>query len=409
MVGQSLFYSDSYYVMKNVFLAACAFFLLMACHNSTDCRISHPIIDVEEIVSIDVPLQGAQYNHVTPAIYEIDTAVFFLGLDPYSYGIDVFNLCNRQYLFHIQLHRDGPDEILSPRAMYVHNLDSIFLLNDINQLYLVNRKGEKMKFWDFDFSLPDSIMQLDKSLTGEFIIAAYGKNEYLNLPFFYNEEDHTLIARILLLNDKEGSDEYDILYRTPNMAQIDLSTGGLKKLFGLYPKEYLKESRPHNPFAHFVVFDNNTWIQFDASDKIYWCEKDTFLCAPSHYSRGNISTFSSSQDIDEQLEIRSYHTDEAYVGIYYDPYADVIYRIFQHAQPDKNNEGKFNQKLQAAFSVMIMKPTGEVIGEAKFEKEKYNFLDVFVTRKGLLISKENPFNKDNYEEFYSFDLIKFRI
>lgn len=81
------------------------------------------------------------------------------------------------------MQQEGPDEILSPRAMFVHTLDSIFLLNDINQLYLINRKGNRLNFWDFDFTLPDSILMLDESLTGEFIIAAYGKSEYLNLPF----------------------------------------------------------------------------------------------------------------------------------------------------------------------------------------------------------------------------------
>jgi hypothetical protein len=383
--------------------------LFAGCSKNRNCEVIHQLIEFEIIKSIDIPLAGAQYSHITPNLYENDTTFLLLGLDPFSNKIDLYDLVEKKFISSIQLHHEGPNQVLSPRAMYVHTLDSIFLLNDINQLYLVNRRGERVSFWDFDFALPDSIFSLDESLTGEFIIAAYGKSEYLNLPFFYDYKSKALIARILILNDLDGSAEYSVIYKTPNLVSIDLVRGELKQLLGRYPDNFLIEPKPHNPFAHFTRLEEATWVQFDASPEIYWVEKDTFICAPSMFARNQITRFKADQEVDENIELRSYHTDEANVGIYYDPFNQFVYRVFQHGQPHKNAAGRLNQKLQAKFSVVMMRTTGEIIGEAVFESERYNFLDVFVTRNGILISKENPFNKQNVEEVYSFDLIRFKI
>lgn len=383
--------------------------LFAGCSKSRNCDGIHQPLAFEIIKAIDIPLAGAQYSHITPNLYENDTTFLLLGLDPFSNKIDLYDLEEEKFISSIQLHHEGPNQVVSPRAMYVHTLDSIFLLNDINQLYLVNRRGERVSFWNFDFTLPDSILSLDESLTGEFIIAAYGKSEYLNLPFFYDNKNKTLIARILILNNLDGSAEYSVIYKTPNLVSIDLGGGKLKQLLGRYPDNFLVEPKPHNPFAHFVRLKEATWVQFDASPEIHWAEKDTFICAPSSFAKNQITRFKTGQEVDENIELRSYHTDEAYVGIYYDRVNQFVYRVFQHGQPHKNAAGRLNQKLQAKFSVIIMRTTGEIIGEAVFESEKYNFLDVFVTRNGILISKENPFNKQNVEEVYSFDLIRFKI
>lgn len=384
-------------------------FILLSCDHNVRCKTFHSLIEFEVIQSVNVKLSGSQYYHVTPNIFETDTAVMLFGLDPYAGKVDVYNLTSEEFLYSILLQKEGPHEVISPHALYIHNPDSIYLMNDVNQLYLINQKGERLNIWNFDFNLPDSVLALDQAITGAYIIAAYGKSEYLNLPFIYEKKDNAVIARLLILNHHQGSEEYTLLYRTPNLIKIDLQTGQPVGFYGKYPAHFLKEPKPHNPFAHFVKVVDNTWVQFDSSDEIYWVEQDTFFCSRSLYANSQVTVFSSEEVIDEEKELRAYHTDDAYVGIYYDPYRNLVYRVFQVGQPDKNPDGTLNHKLQAPFTVMILKPTGETIGEAVFEGSKYNFLDFFVTSQGVLISKENSFNTENEEELYSFDLIRFKL
>ena len=381
---------------------------LMNCETNK-CASQHELIDFNIVDSIDIPISGRQYKHITPVLYETDTLTLLAGLDSDNPGIDLFNLNEKIFYKRIELQKHGPNSVIDPRALVIHNLDSIFILNDDNQLYLLNQYGKKRNQWNLSLPLPDSILKIDKSMTGEYMVAAYGKSEYLNLPFIYKSSEKSIIARLIPLNSADGSAEYSILYRGPNMIQIDLVLGRIKKLYGKYPTEFLIDPKPHNPFAHFISFKNSTWIQFDSSHEIYWVEKDSFLCTSTKFSKKEITKFRNDQTFDEEKEIRSYHTDEAYLGIYYDPYNQLIYRVFQHNQPDKDLDGKLNQKLQAKFSILIIDLTGKIVGEVLFDEGKYNFLDIFVTRQGLLISKENSFNKKNVEELYSFDLIKFKL
>ncbi len=383
--------------------------LTVAACESNRCSSKHDLIGFTIVESINIPLNGRQYKHITPGLYETDTLTLLVGLDSDNPGIDFYNLNEKKFLKRIELDDEGPDGIIDPSALVIHNLDSMFLMNDNNQLYLFNHNGEKRARWNFNLKLPDSILEIDKSMTGEFIVAAYGKSEYLNLPFDYSKKDNSIFSRLLPLNTLQGSDEYTVLYRSPNMVQCDLASGKIIKLFGKYPEEFLKDPKPHNPFAHFVRFKNNTWIQFDSSNDVYWVERDSFICLPSKYSAGNFTRFKNGQEFDEEKEMRSYHTDEAYAGIYYDPYNDLIYRVFQHFQPDKDSEGKLNQKLQSAFSILLIDLNGKILGEAHFDGGTYNFLDMLVTKRGLLISKENSFNEENIEELYSFDLVTFTL
>ena len=383
-------------------------FLCISCNTTPDCVGSHAAVHIDIIRSIDIPLDGEQYNHITPAVFEENGTLMLAGLDPLKNGIDLFDLDQQKHVRSISLMAEGPDAVVDPSALYVHNLDSMFLLNDINQFYLVDQKGVKIREWNFDLLLPDTLLLKFPQLTGDVIVAAYGRSDYLNLPFVFEPSSKSLIARILILNTLKGSEEYASMYQTPNMVHIDLKTGKLRSLYGVYPPEFMNDPRPHNPFSHFTYFNGDTWVQFDSSGKIYSSRSNLFLCAASHYATGQISMF-SGENVEEAKELRAYHTDEAYLGIYFDPIVNCIYRVFQHGQPDKNTNGNLLEKLQAPFSILIMKPSGEVVGEAMFEKEKYNFLDIFVTRQGLLISKENPFNPSNQEEKYSFDLIKFDL
>lgn len=394
--------------MKQTILVFFVAATLFGCDRSDGCRPNHKDIDYEVIESIELPTDGHQYSHVTPNVFETDSTTWIIGLDTDNPGIDFYSLENKKFLKRIALPHEGPNQIIAPCALLFRNIDSIFILNDLNHLYLLAADGRKIGEWDFRFDLPDSILKIDPSITGEFIIAAYGKSEFLNLPFFYIPQSKSILARIFILNNLEGSARYGLWYKTPTLIQIDLPTNSVKGLFGKYPSAYKQTPRPHNPFAHFVYFNGNNLLQFDADNLLYSCERDTFFCAASSYFKNNITKFNSNE-VPEEQELRAYHTDDAYLGIYHDPYNNVIYRVFQHSQPDKDVENKLNQKLQAEFSIMVLSEDGDVLGEARFDKSIYNFLDVFVTKRGILISKENSHNPKNEEDFYSFDLIKLKI
>jgi hypothetical protein len=64
----------------------------------------------------------------------------------------------------------------------------------------------------------------------------------------------------------------------------------------------------------------------------------------------------------------------------------------------------------AEWSIIILKPNGTVIGEAKFDGSKYRVNDgLFISKEGILASLEYLYNDKNNEESLDFNLIQFDI
>jgi len=200
--------------------------------SQTNCPPSHELVESGVIRSLHIPLRGEQYNHAFSAFYQSGDTALLLVLDSDVKAIDFYDLTRERFVRRLPLATEGPDAILSPKAFVIHNLDSIFISNENNQVFLINRAGQRTGYWDFNLQLPDSITARDSGLTGEFIFAAMGDTDFLHLPFLYRVKDNSLVGRIIPLTTKSRGDEYAAIYRAPGLAAFSLATGSITRLMG---------------------------------------------------------------------------------------------------------------------------------------------------------------------------------
>lgn len=99
-------------------------------------------------------------------------------------------------------------------------------------------------------------------------------------------------------------------------------------------------------------------------------------------------------------------TSADYVGIYYDQYRQVYYRMTQlpvESLTDTTSGEKFDKKYQMPFSIMVLDRDFHVLGEQRFEAETYFVRRyVLILPEGLYISLNNPFNKSTLENEVKF-------
>jgi len=378
------------------------------CRQARECAVPHPDLDYEVVRSIDVPVTGRQYINVsTSVILENDTAYYY-GLDIPNSSIDIINLTSARYARTLQLNQSGPDEVVYPMAMFVQNTDSLFLMNDYNSFYLINGEGRKINQWRFTGKLPPGLTGSSLSGLDTYTILAVNSYELVRMPFVYLPREKTILAACLWLPSYRNTRAYFEHQKFPLITELSLPDNKFVAFIGRYPP-LTGNKVALDMLYSFTSTGNDILVGVMYSPLVFSRNRNSYFCIASKYAHGKVERFSEGVELDDHTEMRIVNANEAYHGIYYDPYRNLLYRVFQLAQPQLDKDNKLLQRIQATWSVIVFTPDGKILGETLFEKEKYDFLNINILPEGVLISKENSFNQKNTEDMYSFDIVKFHI
>lgn len=362
--------------------------------------ITAPIIKPDSISSINIQLnKEIQYVYQSGYVMnnENDDEEFW-GLDIANNSINIFNLSKKEYSHKIQIPKSGPKAINDILNFHVHSIDSIFVITaNTGNIFLIDSEAEIKNSWNYKkLKLPTG-----ESLAENFPfpMAEFGTH------FFYQKDKINLTLPLWL----RGTGKF---YQVPPLINLNLANNMVESSFGVFPENYNGEEtsiRDHINYTRLkngeilVSFQESHYIQKYTSDGEFISE----MPAKSNF----VNEFKLFEKYPDRETSKNYWIENGfYIGLLYDPYKDLIYRIVCHGQPIKDINGRLNNPLMANWSIVILKPTGELIGELQFEGSKYRLNDgVFVSRNGILVSTENIYNINNIEESLDFDLIQFNV
>jgi len=356
------------------------------------------IMEPNNIISISIPL-----NKETQYIFQSGTIITnnngeeeFWGLDAGNNSIIIFDLTSKTISRRIQIPKSGPMGIENILNFHVNSPDSIFIIPaNTGKIFLIDSSANIINQWNYQsLTLPSGE---NLSINFPFPIAEFGSN------FFYQKNRNNLIIPLWL----RGSGDF---YRVPPIISYNLNSNKIVGNFGEYPENYIGNQvsiKDHfniinlNNGEVIVSFEESHYIQKYSSNGEYLGE---FL-AKSDF----VDKFTLFNKLPDDQIIKNYWLENSfYIGLLYDPYKDLIYRIVYHGQPFKSSDGRFNKMPMADWSIIILTPIGDLIGEIKFEGSKYRFNDgIYISEKGLMVSLENPYNESNLEESLDFDLFIF--
>lgn len=390
-------------IIKSKWLLIMAICLFLSCKNSKKpvCKGNTKLSKTYVLDTISISVPDAQYNH--DALFYYNNKLY--AFDRLNQSIDVFNIEQKVYLTTFHFAHEGPDQINAATQIYVHNDDSIFLANDVNQVFLINGAMKKVNHWNINTRLPDTLSNNIKVY--DYTLLAYAKKEVVNLPFTYNNKSKSFLFRFMpAVGSYRNTSNIKKVFELPVLAEVSVASGEVIAFHGQFPaRYYASKGFPLDLYPGFTITANNDIIiQYQYNSQLLINKQ--FVCAKSYYSEGAIKVFETNVDLEDGEEMKGFHQDEAYVSIVNDPYNKLVYRVFQHRQEKRDAQGLMLQKPQSAFSIMAVNYSGDVVGEITLPGSKLDFFNIVPTPKGILISLENSFNYENKENNYEFLLLK---
>lgn len=390
-------------IYKSKWVLIIATYFLVSCNNTKSrvCDKNTLLSPVTILDTVRIKLVNEQYNH--DALFYNNNKLY--AFDRLNQNIDVFDIELKVYLNTIHFDAEGPNRVNSATQIYIHNDDSIFLANDINQIFLINAKAKKLNEWNVETTLSDTLSNAFNIV--DYTLLAYAKKETINLPFTYNNKTKRFIFRFMpAVGSYRNTSNIQKVFALPTLAEVSAISGEITSFYGYFPSEYVASKKiPLDIYPSFTVTNtNDIIIQYHYNSQLFINKQ--FLCAKSYYSKGIINTFETDVELESDREMKGFHQDEAYVSIINDPFNKLVYRVFQHKQDEKSIEGLQLLKPQSAFSIIAIDYAGTIIGEKLLPGGTLDFFNIVPTPTGILISLENSFNNENKEHYYEFLLLK---
>jgi hypothetical protein len=335
------------------------------------------LIDYEVVNSIDFKLAGDLNYELGFFNVFGDTLVAF---DDDKAKIDVYSIQLEEHLFSINIKLDGPNGILRPDGIYIHNLDSIFCYsNEYQFVSLINRQAEIIG----EISLPE--FKLSQQINGvggnyHYTPITYYRSGLIEIPFYYEEDK--LYFHILASSHYSGMESLQTTYSTPMLVQFSVNDPSESNFLGYWPDSYQKNSElPNNPINDFIVNSNRIIISYYNDVTIQDVKEGQYFNVKSNFSKTEgITLFEQEEQSNPEKEFDAFKLDEGYVNILYDPFNKLYYRVFKLEQHTKaENSSIMPFKLEAEWSLIVMNEDFEIIGETKFPSKLYNFMNIILT------------------------------
>lgn len=327
-------------------------------------------------------------------------------INPYAVGIEYIDNGNNEDVLYIL---DGNNHLLSYDYQKRELIKKIVLAkNGNNGVGIAN---------GFKVISQDSIIVTSKFYQKFFIINPEGevissfsfKNDSLFTSYTCSNIkrriiicDHILtLPQNLMGNWNNISEEYFKNYTTTidyNLESNEITKSGMK-----LPYKYPNLNSPGYSFAS---FQGQIVYSFAAKDSIF-VVKDKIII-PFDTKTSNIERLiGSKRENDTSVEniLRNKIESGEYVFLLPDPYRKVLYRFYRIGLKNlKKNENLMDlNSYPPSFGIQVINKEFKVIADVKFPERIYFFTNSFVTKNGLYLCSNYPFNPDFDVDYFTFD------
>lgn len=355
-------------------------FLLVSCTNISKDKVKENItLQLVDQISFEVDsITNVKSFHLE--VFEDNGIEYLVTDNSFKPSIRFYNLTNRKFSHEIPIKMIGPHGVGNFKGFHIKSIDSVFILNfSESRLFLVDDNGEIINKWSWIVENDDLKFEQSTPIiyTGSPAILENDIFSTISLPAKGPTSDETYKNGGVNFQYNLTSNEYLFNYNYPQIYQKDN-----------YPHfwEYIFRCKSH---------DDKSVYSFSADPHIYITEDYT----NSQKFYAGTSIFSKPIS-NPKLSIKNFLISTAYMGIFYDKYRKVYYRVVVGSVDDEKNITKYDKPI----SIIILNDSYEIIGEVELPEKQHDYLSIFVAREGLYISNYNEKNSMLDENFISFSI-----
>lgn len=319
-----------------------------------------------------------------------DSADFLIGYNYRLHSLDYMNLKSKE-VTQTMLSDEGPDAVISLTGLYAHSLDSIWVADESERVFLLNNVGQIKTVVDLREYLQNTEQLLINTNHAMFTSRLYYNEVRQSLMFLVkNLSSQTFIVRELFVNREKDVIDYEL---EPSRIIPDITSG------------YAYIDAPNVNFTTKDIIYN---YPFESS--IYTlniqAQERKYVVAQSQYTGNVVERIEPGTDYPtiEKCRIQNPH----FFDVMYIPKLKKYARV--HLGGVNFDEKKEMNELMndRALYLMIFDENMEMVGEAKLLEHRYNnFTGWSASYNGVALFVDNILDEKNDTEDLTIDIVLF--
>lgn len=286
---------------------------------------------------------------------------------------------------------EGPYGVGNVTDFYLHNFDSIFLVDRYSYLLSLVDSSGKVKI----------SYRLKKSEGNK-------PDEVSSLPFTLKGRDIRLADGSIYIPTVPDIDPYQNAYKNKNLiVKVDLSDGKIEYLLG-FPTSFGNEflGGPDHFLPSITAFrnPNEFLISYPTSDSVYFFDAKNDVLRKMFISKSDfVENIKSPNPQNWEYEDRTRHQLETprHALVIFDQFREKIYRIslggFDDESVDKILKNSKVTPRKASLNVHDI--TGRLISTHVIDTRNYDPFDIIVLENGLYLGEDSNKSEDE-KTFY---------
>ncbi len=301
-----------------------------------------------------------------------------------SHTILYFDLERKVISQQTKLTEQGPNTVHHPVDYNRISADSMLIMPAYTKrMYLVNRKGEVMKRYDFTKTLPPGTPWKSEPI------------------FFFDRYKTKCLIHTFPLGDQRQPNDF---YSIPVGAVFDYQTEQTKPNLFTYPEVYQKGNvwgTYQAIYRQAIDEKGQAILSFPMDAKVY--VKSLNGASLGEHEAACDEFTKTPTPIKDNGDNEAYNIQtDSYEDILYDSYRNVYYRFATKGRTELPEKRVASGAIYKPAYVIILNEQFKKIGETKLPENRHDIQSFFVGKKGLYISDSHPDNLNNREDRLTF-------
>ena len=376
--------------LKFIFFILIAF-LASCMEQKSQNKIKNNIVEVE-VEEMKFPpqtvLQLKSY-YLSSAVHT-DSADFLIGYNYRLHSLDYMNLQSKEVTQTI-LSDEGPDAVISLTGLYANSLDSIWMSDESERVFLLDNAGQIKTTVNLKEYLQDTEQLLINTNHAMFTSHLYYNEIRQSLMFLLKKmASQTFVVRELFLDKGKDAIDYEL---EPSRIIPDITSG------------YAFINAPNVNFTTTDIIYN---YPFESS--VYTLDIQTgerkYVPAQSQYTENIVERVEPGTDYStiEKCRIQNPH----FFDVMYIPKLKKYVRLHLGGVDFDEKRGRDELMNDRILYLMIFDEKMKVLGESKLLEHRYNnFTGWSVSYNGVALFVDNILDEEDDTEDLAIDVILF--